>query len=63
MFALIVVDFDVRAFQNTILPSGSDVVLMGLADGRILYEALATRIYPIGSFWLVSKSIDSSNVL
>jgi hypothetical protein len=56
VFALILVDFDVRAFQDTILPSDSDVVLMGLADGRILYEALATRIHPIGSFWLGSIS-------
>ncbi len=52
------VNFDVRALQDTILPSGSDVVLMGLADGRIVYEALATRIHPIDPFWLVSKSID-----
>ncbi len=56
VFALIVVDFDVHAFQDTILPSGSDVVLMGLADGRILYEALANRIHPIGSFRLGSIS-------
>jgi len=30
------------------LPNGSHVVLTGLADGRVLYESLATRIHPIG---------------
>ncbi len=30
------------------LPTGSHVILMGLADGRVLYESLHTRIHPIG---------------
>lgn len=33
---------------ETRLPSGSHVVLTGLADGRILYESLANRTHPIG---------------
>ena len=36
------------AFLDTKLPKGSDVVMMGLADGRILYEALHDRVHPIG---------------
>lgn len=34
--------------QDTVLPTGSHVIATGLADGRILYEALADRIHPIG---------------
>ena len=30
------------------LPTGSHVILMGLADGRVLYESLHARIHPVG---------------
>jgi acyloxyacyl hydrolase len=36
-------------FLDTKLPSGSHVSFMGLVDGRILYDSMATRIHPIGS--------------
>ena len=36
-------------FQDTKLPAGSDVILLGLADGRVLYEALANRTHPLGA--------------
>lgn len=36
------------AFLDTRLPKNSTVVMMGLADGRILYESLHNRIHPIG---------------
>jgi acyloxyacyl hydrolase len=36
-------------YLDTILPKGSKVVIMGLVDGRILYEAMANLIHPIGS--------------
>jgi len=36
-------------YLDTKLPAGSHVTFMGLVDGRILYEAMSTRIHPIGS--------------
>jgi len=30
------------------LPKGSHVLMMGLADGRLLYESLHSRFYPLG---------------
>ena len=35
-------------YLDRVLPAASNVILMGLADGRILYDALHTRIHPIG---------------
>lgn len=35
-------------YLDTQLPMGSHVILMGLADGLILYESMAERIYPLG---------------
>jgi len=35
-------------YLDTVLAKGSHVVLMGLADGRFLYEELQTRLHPIG---------------
>lgn len=35
-------------YLDTVLPAGSSVVLVGLVDGRILYDSMATRIHPIG---------------
>eukprot|EP00043_Microstomoeca_roanoka_P000402 m.27633 g.27633 ORF g.27633 m.27633 type:complete len:573 (-) comp10289_c1_seq1:105-1823(-) len=40
---------DTLRYLDTQLPNGSHVFLMGLADGRILYDAMASRIHPIGS--------------
>eukprot|EP00047_Mylnosiga_fluctuans_P002903 m.226476 g.226476 ORF g.226476 m.226476 type:complete len:702 (+) comp11429_c0_seq1:244-2349(+) len=36
-------------YLDTVLPKGSQVTMMGLADGRILYETLHDRIHPLGS--------------
>lgn len=33
---------------DKVLPSGSHVVMLGLADGRILYNSMHNRIHPIG---------------
>ncbi len=35
-------------FLDSRLPSGSHVFMMGLADGRVLYENLQNRTHPIG---------------
>ena len=31
------------------LPKGSHVVMMGLADGRVLYETMHARVHPVGA--------------
>ncbi|CAG5133422.1 unnamed protein product, partial [Candidula unifasciata] len=36
---------------NTKLPKGSHVFLIGLADGQVLYDGLAERTHPLGSYW------------
>lgn len=36
------------AVQDTLLPNGSHVLLTGLANGSVLYEALRNRVYPLG---------------
>ncbi len=36
-------------YLDTILPSGSVVMAIGLVDGRVLYNSLHDRIHPIGS--------------
>lgn len=36
-------------YLDTVLPTGSRVMLIGLVDGRVLYDALANRVHPIGS--------------
>lgn len=33
---------------DTVLPAGSHVVFTGLVDGRVLYDALANRLHPLG---------------
>jgi len=35
-------------YLDTILPAGSHVVFTGLVDGRVLYDALANRLHPLG---------------
>jgi len=35
-------------YLDTVLPMGSYVVFMGLADGRVLWDAMNARIHPIG---------------
>eukprot|EP00039_Didymoeca_costata_P019377 m.337296 g.337296 ORF g.337296 m.337296 type:complete len:579 (+) comp18097_c0_seq1:203-1939(+) len=37
------------SFLNNTLPKGSQVVMMGLVDGRVLYEGLHNRTHPIGA--------------
>eukprot|EP00049_Salpingoeca_infusionum_P003096 m.63437 g.63437 ORF g.63437 m.63437 type:complete len:322 (-) comp11949_c0_seq2:272-1237(-) len=37
------------SYLDTQLPNGSHVFVMGLADGRILYETMANRVHPIGA--------------
>jgi ferredoxin len=36
-------------YLDTVLPKGSHVLFMGLADGRVLYESMHDRIHPLGS--------------
>ena len=36
-------------YLDTVLPKGSHVTFMGLADGRVLYDAMHDRIHPLGS--------------
>lgn len=36
-------------YLDTVLPAGSHVMFMGLADGTVLYEAMHDRIHPLGS--------------
>jgi len=38
-------------YLDTILPFGSHVTFLGLADGRILYDTMYDRIHPIGSYF------------
>lgn len=45
-------------YLDTVLPPGSHVTFMGLVDGRILYDSMATRIHPIGS---TNKDVTYSN--
>eukprot|EP01088_Endostelium_zonatum_P006138 TRINITY_DN18241_c0_g1_i1.p1 TRINITY_DN18241_c0_g1~~TRINITY_DN18241_c0_g1_i1.p1 ORF type:complete len:605 (-),score=131.95 TRINITY_DN18241_c0_g1_i1:49-1719(-) len=40
---------DILKKLDTMLPKGSFVTIMGLIDGRILYDTMANRIHPIGS--------------
>jgi len=35
-------------FLDTVVPAGSHLVTVGLADGRVLYETLHDRIHPLG---------------
>lgn len=35
-------------YLDTILPSGSHVLLTGLANGSLLYQSIGNNIYPIG---------------
>ena len=35
-------------YLETTLPKGSHVVLTGLANGSLLFEALGDRVYPLG---------------
>ncbi|XP_076449444.1 acyloxyacyl hydrolase-like [Babylonia areolata] len=38
-------------YLDTKLPANSTVFLVGLADGRVLYDSLKDRIHPIGRYW------------
>ena len=40
--------FSYLLFQNASVPKGSHVILLGLADGTVLYDALHERYHPIG---------------
>lgn len=35
-------------YLDTVLPAGSHMSLFGVADGRVLYDNMATRIHPVG---------------
>eukprot|EP00055_Hartaetosiga_balthica_P002540 m.4324 g.4324 ORF g.4324 m.4324 type:complete len:578 (+) comp2213_c0_seq1:258-1991(+) len=50
-------------FLDTRLPKGSSVFMMGLADGRILYDTMANRIHPIGSLHHDVTTADVYNFL
>ena len=45
------------------LPKGSQVFLMGLADGSILYNVMANRTHPIGALHNNVKTKDVYNFL
>nr|KAG5708000.1 hypothetical protein BaRGS_025138 [Batillaria attramentaria] len=38
-------------YLDTRLPYNSTVFMMGLADGRVLYNSLKDRVHPIGRYW------------
>merc|ERR1719242_1084830 len=33
------------------LPNNSHVIMVGVADGRILYDAVGGRVHPVASYW------------
>lgn len=35
-------------FQDTILPNGSHVLLVGLVNGSFIYETMYKKVHPIG---------------
>ena len=37
-------------YLDTILPEGSNVILTGLADGRVLWDNMHDRIHPLGEY-------------
>jgi len=45
-------------FLDTQLPPGSHIIFIGLVDGRILYDSMASRIHPIGS---LNKDVTYAN--
>ena len=36
--------------EDKILPSGSHVIMTGLADGRVLWDFMSQRIHPLGEY-------------
>ena len=36
--------------KDKILPSGSHVIMTGLADGRVLWDFMSERIHPLGEY-------------
>ena len=36
--------------KDKILPSGSHVIMTGLADGRVLWDFMSQRIHPLGEY-------------
>jgi len=45
--------------QDETIPAGSHVLLVGLADGRFLWEGLHDKYYPLGT---LNKDIDYPQV-
>lgn len=41
---------DTLAQLNDTLPRGSNVIITGLADGRILWDTLYNRMHPLGEY-------------
>jgi acyloxyacyl hydrolase len=35
-------------YLDTVLPKGSHVLMTGLANGSLLFDALGDRVYPLG---------------
>lgn len=35
-------------YLDTVLPAGSHVAFLGLADGRVLWDTTSTQIHPLG---------------
>ena len=42
--------FEILEYLDTILPSGSNVIISGLADGRVMWDMLGGRIHPLGEY-------------
>jgi len=39
---------EIWSFLDTKLPKGSHIIVLGVADGRVLYDTLSNKIHPIG---------------
>ena len=42
--------FEILEYLDTILPSGSNVIISGLADGRVMWDMLGERTHPLGEY-------------
>ena len=42
--------FEILDYLDTILPSGSNVIISGLADGRVMWDMLGERTHPLGEY-------------
>ncbi|XP_059164454.1 acyloxyacyl hydrolase-like isoform X1 [Physella acuta] len=38
-------------YLSKVLPNNSHVILLGLADGRVLYDNMGPRVHPVSTYW------------